>query len=307
AQAVFSNLGVEGGVDPDGLPVPWRSAQVGPGHGGEEAIFNGSAFSITGAGDVWGDADDFHWAYQAIEGNVSIRARLTRIAAPYDWSKAGLMVRESLARGSAHAFLVATPTRGTHLQTRDSTQAMMASHALTDDDPAVWLRLDRIGHVFTAFVSDDGQTWTPHGSFPVSMGPGVLVGLASTATDLDGAGVVSIGTFADVTVEPITGGRQPPPIAAFDTPAPFQLRGVYPNPFNPTTTVAFQVDESGFYAVEVFNLLGQRVYSDRFREESSTTREVRVDLSGHASGTYIVRVLHEATGYSVREKVVLLK
>ncbi|MEM8560172.1 MAG: PQQ-dependent sugar dehydrogenase, partial [Bacteroidota bacterium] len=54
ATATFSNLVVEGDVDADGLPVPWRSAQVGPAQGGEEAIFNGSAFSITGAGDVWG-------------------------------------------------------------------------------------------------------------------------------------------------------------------------------------------------------------------------------------------------------------
>ncbi|MEO1631726.1 MAG: T9SS type A sorting domain-containing protein, partial [Bacteroidota bacterium] len=87
----------------------------------------------------------------------------------------------------------------------------------------------------------------------------------------------------------------------------FQLEGIYPNPFNPATTVRFGIGEAGMYSVEVFNLLGQRVYSDRFREESSTTREVRVSLSGHASGTYVVRVLHEATGYSVREKVVLLK
>ncbi|MEM6785434.1 MAG: T9SS type A sorting domain-containing protein, partial [Bacteroidota bacterium] len=87
----------------------------------------------------------------------------------------------------------------------------------------------------------------------------------------------------------------------------FALESIYPNPFNPTTTVRFGIAEAGMYNVEVFNLLGQRVYADRFREESSTVREVAVDLSGHASGTYVVRILHEATGLSVREKVVLLR
>ncbi|MEO1075533.1 MAG: PQQ-dependent sugar dehydrogenase [Bacteroidota bacterium] len=470
ATSTFSEVTLgDGPSDPGGLPNPWQQAQVGTGIGDEEATFNGTAFSVTSSGDIWGDADNFYWAYQPLTGDGSVQARFSRIAAPFDWSKAGLMIRESLAQGSAHAFLVVTPTRGLHLQSRPETSAFMDSQFLTDGEAPVWIRLDRAGTTFTAYTSDDGQTWTPQGSVTVQMGSDAFVGLASAATDVDRVGVVSIGTFEQVAVTGTTqvsgdlpwvetfgqangttrddgdtawtaaleggdvsatgrievsggrllisdpdqtnggaegvgvwrseviditgyasvdlsalidgdGGLDPEDYlvlayrldggpettwarrtnefrdspaetvtldglsgetlqlvirgyntvtsefyyvddvevtgttAAEDADTPqarssevFHLEGIYPNPFNPATTVRFGIGEAGMYSIEVFNLLGQRVYSDRFREESSTTREVRVDLSGHASGTYVVRVLHEATGYSVREKVVLLR
>ena len=35
----------------------------------------------------------------------------------------------------------------------------------------------------------------------------------------------------------------------------------FPNPFNPTTRISFQIDEPGFVSVEIYNARGQKVQS----------------------------------------------
>ena len=42
-------------------------------------------------------------------------------------------------------------------------------------------------------------------------------------------------------------------------PQNFELKQNYPNPFNPTTTIQFDLPESGNYSLTVYNLLGQKV------------------------------------------------
>jgi len=44
-----------------------------------------------------------------------------------------------------------------------------------------------------------------------------------------------------------------------ETPSGFALKGNYPNPFNPTTTIEFSLHETGFAELTVYNLAGQKV------------------------------------------------
>lgn len=44
-------------------------------------------------------------------------------------------------------------------------------------------------------------------------------------------------------------------------PDQFQLRQNFPNPFNPSTTISFTLGRSAAVTLEIFNILGQRVYS----------------------------------------------
>ncbi|MBP7564118.1 MAG: T9SS type A sorting domain-containing protein, partial [Candidatus Cloacimonetes bacterium] len=43
-----------------------------------------------------------------------------------------------------------------------------------------------------------------------------------------------------------------------------QILSVYPNPFNPTTTISFSLDKSAYAEIKIFNLKGQLIsdYSD---------------------------------------------
>jgi mono/diheme cytochrome c family protein len=71
--------------------------------------------------------------------------------------------------------------------------------------------------------------------------------------------------------------------------ARFALHGNYPNPFNPTTTVAFTSEAAGMVSLEVFNILGQRI-SSRQLTAIAGRNTTSIDLSGSPSGMYFYRV-----------------
>ena len=87
-------------------------------------------------------------------------------------------------------------------------------------------------------------------------------------------------------------------------PAEFALRGNYPNPFNPATTVAFDLPEAAKVTLEVFDVAGRRVLRVEAGElQAGSGQRLRVDGSHLASGLYLYRVVarsasgtHAATG-----------
>ncbi|MEM8559016.1 MAG: T9SS type A sorting domain-containing protein, partial [Bacteroidota bacterium] len=95
----------------------------------------------------------------------------------------------------------------------------------------------------------------------------------------------------------------PPPVEGIPR---FVIESVYPNPFRSATTLRVALDQPGRYRIEVFDLLGRRVFEQRLREESATVALLPVDLPTGAAGLYVVRVLHEPTGAAVHARVTRL-
>jgi VCBS repeat-containing protein len=74
-------------------------------------------------------------------------------------------------------------------------------------------------------------------------------------------------------------------------PKTFLLRGNYPNPFNPTTTVQFDLPEQAQVEVRVTDLLGREVLSVPSQPmDAGTNLGIALDASELASGIYIVRI-----------------
>ena len=44
-----------------------------------------------------------------------------------------------------------------------------------------------------------------------------------------------------------------------DIPAAMNIRGNFPNPFNPSTTIEFSLENNGFVTLDIFNISGQKV------------------------------------------------
>ena len=72
----------------------------------------------------------------------------------------------------------------------------------------------------------------------------------------------------------------------------FKLHGNYPNPFNPSTTIRFDLQDQATVQVKVMNTLGQVVYeSPEKAMTSGLNKEINLDASEWTSGMYIYQVI----------------
>jgi len=88
------------------------------------------------------------------------------------------------------------------------------------------------------------------------------------------------------------------------------LQGNYPNPFNPTTTIAFALAQEGLVTIEVFNIKGQKVNTvanDNFKAGKHSVVWNGDDAQGKAvgSGVYFYRM--QTTDFTHTKKALLLK
>jgi hypothetical protein len=78
---------------------------------------------------------------------------------------------------------------------------------------------------------------------------------------------------------------------ATELPDRFKLLGNYPNPFNPSTRIVFELPEPGEVSVEVFDVMGRKVLDVPAQTHAAGTRQVLVEASDLASGIYLYRVI----------------
>lgn len=188
----------------DTVPSPWTGSDIGSplvsGDGSFDPTSN--ALTITAAGsDIWGTADQFHFVYQQVSGDVDIVARVDSILQADAWSKAGVMIRSSLSAGAAHAFALVSAQSGVAFQWR--AQANGTSSNLGGGTAAAprWVRLVRAGGRATAYASADGVAWTTIGSASIAIGTTVYVGLAATSHN---PSVATTAVVSQTTVVPLS-------------------------------------------------------------------------------------------------------
>lgn len=84
-----------------------------------------------------------------------------------------------------------------------------------------------------------------------------------------------------------------------ELPEQFAIQGNYPNPFNPQTTVVFDLPEDANVQVTLFDMLGRQVMSlPETAFSAGVGRQISVDASSLASGTYLYKVKADMAGRS---------
>jgi hypothetical protein len=166
--------------------------------------YDAGVYTVGGAGsDIWGNSDQFTYVYKSLQGDGEMVARVVTDdgKGANTWSKAGVMIRETLAADSTHAFMPITSGggNGTSFQRRmatagTSTNADGAAPAIT---APYWVKIVRKGDIFTGFVSADGTAWTEikNTEVKIAMKDPVFIGLVVTSHV---AGTVRTWTFDNV-------------------------------------------------------------------------------------------------------------
>ncbi len=154
-------------------------------------------YNVTGAGsDIGGTGDQFTFAHQQRAGDFDFKVRVATVGFRDPWTKASLMARATLDSNSVFAATEATPLLvGSVFESRATTgSASVKSGNFPSSYPDTWLRLSRVGNLFTGYASLDGQNWVTLGSVTLAVGP-VYLGYAVTSHDVQNSTTAQFRDF----------------------------------------------------------------------------------------------------------------
>ncbi len=183
------------------------------------------------------------------------------------------------------------------VQVMDPTDPMMsvstlAGNLMQGDDTRRYASLDPLVQVMRV-KSADGDTEEFYELDLYGYGGQTLVlNLSGMRNDLTILGVDRNGEI--VPVQMVTGVEE-----STELPKEFALHGNYPNPFNPSTRIQFDLPESAQVQVQIVDMLGREVMALPPQEfEAGANRGIELQATSLASGTYLYRLI--ATGAEQR-------
>ena len=147
-------------------------------------------------------------------------------------------------------------------------------------------------------------------------GSGTFVLVAATAASTAGSSTYFLSNVVFNAGIPVYASRSGTLTVTLNTdtepegslPTEFTLQGNYPNPFNPTTTIQFDLPETANVTVQILDLLGREVLSVPSQTvDAGSGRSIQINASSLASGIYLYRVIAQgATTTSIQVKTMTL-
>jgi hypothetical protein len=182
----------------EGTPVPTNGL-------GWFSTSNG-CYVVTGSGeDIEGNEDRFFFVYRPLEGDGQVVAYLSNLNPDNRLSEAGIMLRDGLQGGDRHVFLAMNADQRAVFRRRPRAD-YNSLDTWRPGTNAAWLRLMRMGDVFSGQYSVDGVNWEMAWWTTVSnMPPRLQAGIAVTSHRHN---AFATGTFCNWTVSgltPVTG------------------------------------------------------------------------------------------------------
>ena len=163
-------------------------------------------YTMTGSGvDIWGTADEFHFAFKEVSGAAKIIAEVVSLDNTDPFAKAGVMIRDTLDADSAYVGVFITPENGVRFQYRNDAGAVTERDFAEGVTAPQWVRLERTsGGLIRAYYSADGSSWDRFSLTQVSATMPIYVGLAVTShnAELTCQATFSNVSFPDTTVDP---------------------------------------------------------------------------------------------------------
>jgi regulation of enolase protein 1 (concanavalin A-like superfamily) len=150
------------------------------------------AFSIAGGGaGVAGAADQFTLLHQRLTADGMVTLRVLSLTGTTT-AEVGLMLRESLSASSRHVSILASANSVT-VRSRSTMGGATASLVVAR---TAWLRLERVGPVITASVSNDGAQWTIVAAQTMALPSTVYAGIAVTSRSPTGLATAIVSGMA---------------------------------------------------------------------------------------------------------------
>ncbi|MFO7526379.1 MAG: T9SS type A sorting domain-containing protein [Ignavibacteriaceae bacterium] len=100
-------------------------------------------------------------------------------------------------------------------------------------------------------------------------------------------------------------------IINYTPPKDYKLEQNFPNPFNPVTTIQYQLPVESKVSLKVYDILGSEIATLVNEVQEAGYKEVRLNAEYYASGIYVYRLITDnpsgRSGYISTKKMMLLK
>ena len=85
----------------------------------------------------------------------------------------------------------------------------------------------------------------------------------------------------------------------------YNISSIYPNPFNPSTTISFSIPEFGLTTITAYDITGRQIETLTNEVLSVGYYSINWNASSYPSGVYLIRM--ESGSFTQTQKVVLVK
>ncbi len=135
-----------------------------------------------GDGDFWTEKDRGHFVYRPMTGNGYLIAQLTNFEHAQTFSMAGLMMRETLDEGAKMTSMLLVSDPGPILRDRTITNGSVNQKPFnkTGEKAPYWVKIERVDHTFSGYISPDGTSWKLIRSISIPMNKDIYVGFVGT-------------------------------------------------------------------------------------------------------------------------------
>ena len=166
---------------------------------GSAQLGDDGEFTVKGSGgDIWGNADAFHFVWQPVAGDCEIVAHVASVVPANSLAKAGLMIRSDFGRDVSHGGVFTFSGKVQFLSRIANGKPTTAKDKAGAAVPR-WLKLVRKGAVITGYDSADGKEWTESGHETITqLGSVAFVGLAVCSHN---NGQLATAQFTDVKLQ----------------------------------------------------------------------------------------------------------
>jgi RHS repeat-associated protein len=165
------------------LPSPWLDQDLGAVSQPGSAQYLNGEFTLKASGNyIYFNADSGHVAYQPLNGDGTIVARVVSLAGGGQYQEAGVLIRETLDPGAANVYMAWGAGRP-YLAWRSTTNGSSSAQTAANVPLPYWVKLVRSGNVFTGYASLDGIDWQLVSSQTITMAQNAFIALATSAED----------------------------------------------------------------------------------------------------------------------------
>ena len=168
----------------DSMPELWNVIDIGRPLKGGQKIEKSEWTFFGGGNDIWSTNDQFRFAYQKLNDDFSISIKVDSLKNTHQYAKAGLMIRKSLNKNSAHGIINIFPSGNTEFGYRNKNgESMKATSGPRINWENAKLKIKKLGSRAKFFVFND-DSWTEIGELDISKwGKSFYVGIATLSHD----------------------------------------------------------------------------------------------------------------------------